>query len=178
MNKTTKAVYSAARSVCSWMVSGIMALVWKVLNEGFWKQAQKIAKEAWRDIRDVRRLQAHLALVSKAIAGCQWKAEINATHSWVGAHVYIYANNVSLFSDLQPMFDALEAAGIEVKMSSESPNSGLRWFEGKTGKGMRVRITASLGYDAACKAIDTGEMTPVLKFVCPGDTDYPTEEVA
>ncbi len=178
MNKTTKAVYSAARSVCSWVVSGIMALVWMVLNEGFWKQAWEIARKAWRVIVKVRRLQDHLAVVAGAIEDCKWDAEIHADHSWMDPHVWIYASGISLFSELQPMFDALAAVGVEMKMSSESPDSGLRWFDGRTDAGMIVKITGSLGTGAACQTIDTGEMKPVLKFVCPGDADYPTEEVA
>ncbi len=93
--------------------------------------------------------------------------------------VHIDVRGIDSWDDLQPLIDELESKGFRANSFNDQPDSLFRMINLHGPDGCTAVLVAWLAKEgAACKVVDTGEMEPVLKFVCPGDADYPTEEVA
>lgn len=152
-------------------------LVWRVFDKGLWGPIGELRRAFTGKTVRILKLRPALRTVRALAGDIPWDLAVN-DGGWQRPFVYIYADKLSLFSELQPLFDRLESGGIMMAMSSESAESKLRWFQGKIPGGGAVHLTASLGYNAECQVIDTGEMKPVQKFVCPGDPEYPQHAVA
>ena len=82
------------------------------------------------------------------------------------------------WDELQPYADALVAEGFELGTASDHTDSLMRLVRCKRDREdhhTSVMLAGILKGDAVCKVVETDETTPVLKFVCPGDADYPKE---
>jgi len=103
---------------------------------------------------------------------------VSVDMDWYDAvNVSINIHALNEWSDMQPLVDALESEGFEIYNQNDAPGSNMRIMYGARNGQRGVLIFAAFlrGEDATCKVIETGETTPVLKFVCPGDADYPME---
>lgn len=78
--------------------------------------------------------------------------------------------------EAEPVIQALKAMDFHIDMPTDIPENRLRTFHAHRD-GTYVTVFLFIADDGPCRAIETGKFTPVLKFVCPGDADYPTEEI-
>ncbi len=73
---------------------------------------------------------------------------------------------VDSYMELLPLFEHLEDAGLPVADNVEDyPDLDRRTFS--IGKRCRL-LTFPRGEESTCRAVPTGEMTPVMKIVCGG----------
>lgn len=120
--------------------------------------------------------------VMRMVASLPFVEGVDVTAGWhvCGSPEIHIDVRVDSLDQATPVIHGLEALGFDVPMPHDNPALMLRSFDATRGDGNymtteRVRVFVFVSSDGPCKGIPTGETVPVLKFVCPGDADYPVE---